>query len=127
MTQCDHSKRCVYLGPVHPRELAIVYKQTLGTVVYASNDCNPRVIYESIIMDRPFFATTEAQLPPQIESFGHVIEFNAEDAGEELTLFVNALDKQMWGDRPRKFAETRLREPVAYGKVLDQIDKLFWG
>ena len=117
---------CQFLGVLTQEELALVYRNTLGTVLYSSNDCNPRILYESLLMNRPFFSTHETQIPANIQHLGHIIDYGAEDALEEFGLFVNAVDKSMWGERPRKFALEHLSEHRAYGEVLAFIEKQ-WG
>lgn len=118
--------KCEMLGEVSKRDLAKLYKGTIGTVLYSQNDCNPRATYESLIMNKPFFSTFQAQVPNNLHHLGHVIEFGQEDTAEEFALFVNALEKNMFADRPKKFADEYLLDAAAYGKVIDWIDKQYY-
>ena len=77
-------------------------------------------------MNKPFFSTTQAQVPVSLHHLGHVIEYDQEDTAEEFALFVNALGKNMFADRPKKFADEYLKDATAYGKVIDWIDKQFY-
>eukprot|EP00392_Amoebophrya_sp_AT5.2_P009896 g9927.t1 len=118
---------CTFLNALSERELALVYKNVAGTVLYTNNDCNPRIMYESMLMNKPFFSTNQAQIPALMQHLGHLVDFDAEDVAEEFGLFVNALDKNMWGERPRKFALEQLGDHVAYGKVISFMEKQWWG
>ena len=77
-------------------------------------------------MNKPFFSTKETQLPTMLHHLGHIIEANAPDALEEFGLFMNAVAKEMWGERPRKFAKEHFKEDVAYGRVITWLEKQFW-
>lgn len=37
-------------------------------------DCNPRVVYEALVTDTPFFASESARLPPAVQHLGHVTD-----------------------------------------------------
>ncbi|CAD7955250.1 unnamed protein product [Amoebophrya sp. A25] len=77
-----------------------------------------RILHESALMNKPLFATAEAQVPANMQHLGHIVDFGAEDVSEEFALFVNALRKNMRGDRPMKFAQQHLSDEAACGKVL---------
>lgn len=120
---------CTFLGVLTKKELFLVYKQTQGTILYSKVDCNPRVLYESLLMGRPFFGTEEAQIPGALHNVGHVVRFGEEENAEELGLFVQSLvgEKNMWGERPREVAVKEFGEREVYGKVLEWVDRAFWG
>ncbi|CAD7971040.1 unnamed protein product [Amoebophrya sp. A25] len=119
--------QCTFLNSLTEREMALVYRNAAGTLLYSSNDCNARILHESVLMNKPFFATAEAQVPASMQHLGHIVDFGAEDVSEEFALFVNALRKNMWGDRPRKFAQQHLSDEAAYGKMLLYMEKQWWG
>lgn len=106
-------------------ELAQLFTASLGVVLHPVIDCNPRVVYEGLLTDTPFFATESARLPAAVQHLGHVTDGDPGMVAERLADFVDLSEAGGFTGRARDFAQKHLNEVDNYRKVLEWMDNKY--
>eukprot|EP00397_Hematodinium_sp_SG-2012_P035290 GEMP01037945.1.p1 GENE.GEMP01037945.1~~GEMP01037945.1.p1 ORF type:complete len:535 (+),score=118.97 GEMP01037945.1:13-1617(+) len=129
VTICQSMKggavECDIADIVPDEQLAYLYGAALGVVSYSSVDCNPRAIFEGLYTNTPFFATFDSRLPSVVQYLGYVVEFGSDALGDEVASFVDDCERNVWGTLQQEFADEYLAENVAYGRIVDEMDRAF--
>jgi len=106
-------------------ELAQLFTASLGIVLHSVIDCNPRVIYEGLVTDTPFYVTESTRLPPLVQHLGHVTDGDPAMVAERLADFVELCEAGGFTGRPREFARRHLTEADIYRKMVEWMDQKY--
>lgn len=106
-------------------ELAQLFTASLGIVMHSVIDCNPRVIYEGLVTDTPFYVTESTRLPPLVQHLGHVTDGDPAMVAERLADFVELCEAGGFTGRPREFARRHLTEADIYRKMVEWMDQKY--
>ncbi|CAE8729906.1 unnamed protein product, partial [Polarella glacialis] len=88
-------------------------------------DCNPRVVYEGLVADTPFFVTEVVRLPDFVQHLGHMTDGDPTRMAERLADFVDLCEAGGFSGRPREFARRNLVESEVYRKMVEWMDQKY--
>lgn len=103
-------------------ELAQLFTASLAVVLQPVIDCNPRVIYEGLLTDTPFFVTESARLPAAIQHLGHITDGDPGMVAERLADFVDLCEAGGFSGRVRDFALKKLHEVDNYRWMVEWME-----
>jgi len=113
-----------FLGFVKDRqEMFDWYARSRGLIHYVHDGPGPRVVYEALYANTPFFVSPKVTLDSRILPFGVRVNGESEDPVKEFNSKFEALLTTQWGDRLLFFARKHLTES-AFDSLFERIECL---